>query len=336
MPRYTKPHLPYAAQLHLMQSRGLVITDMAQAEHWLRLAGYYRLSGFWQILREIDTATGKPLDTFRPNSAFADVVDIYVFDKRLRILLLDAIERIEIHLRVLVSHETGKLEPFPEKAASPAALFDRRFLTPPPTPTARRAAHALPLFAAQSGFQKWCDRYARLKDESAEIFIEHFRQNYAGEIPVWVGVEVWNFGMLSAFYSGLTYKLRRDIAAQIGIADPQLLASWLRTLNFVRNVCAHHSRLWNKRLVEQPRLKSANGIPPELRHLLVPLQGNFRRLPAERVYGAIAVAQFLLRSISPRSHWAQRLRDLLATMPRAFGIELMGFPSNWQTLPLWR
>jgi abortive infection bacteriophage resistance protein len=302
-----------------MQSCGLAITDVPLAESWLQRAGYYRLSGYWYMLRTKDS-TGNVLEDFKHGSTFADVVNIYVFDKRFRLLLLDAIERIEIAMRVRITHEVGGIAPFPENDSS---VFDRNFLTK----TTRDSG--------QTEHQRWCDRYAKLKDESKEIFIAHFKRKYNAEIPIWVGVEVWDFGMLSIFYSGLAYKLRQAIATQLGLADSVLLVNWLRTLNFIRNVCAHHSRLWNRKIV-QPRISTAIAAPPELHHLLAPLTGSFRRLPAERVYGAIAVAQFLMQRVSPNSHWPARLKELMRTLPATFSQALMGFPPDWETLPLWK
>lgn len=109
-----KPWKTMADQLALLKSRGLQVDDETAALDYLARIGYYRLSGYWYPLREIDkaesAAQNKPIrtDNFIANSHFEDVVKLYVFDKRLRLLALDALERIEMAIRVDVAHLLGE------------------------------------------------------------------------------------------------------------------------------------------------------------------------------------------------------------------------------------
>lgn len=119
---YLKPHLTIDEQVALLKERGMKISDESKAKKFLQKIGYYRLSGYWYPFRESKLsvgADGKPvvtvLDTFRHGAELHQAVDLYVFDKKLRILLLDALERIEIALRVsqiaIVGHRDQ--EPLP-------------------------------------------------------------------------------------------------------------------------------------------------------------------------------------------------------------------------------
>jgi abortive infection bacteriophage resistance protein len=109
-----KPWKTMTEQLALLKSRGLQVDDETAALDYLARIGYYRLSGYWYPLREIDRAESavqnKPIrtDNFISNSHFEDVVKLYVFDKRLRLLALDALERIEMAIRVDVAHLLGE------------------------------------------------------------------------------------------------------------------------------------------------------------------------------------------------------------------------------------
>jgi abortive infection bacteriophage resistance protein len=108
---YTKPHMPVAAQIDLLLERGLEVTDRPRAEAALSRIGYYRLSEYWHTMREIGPQVrGQPtpiLDSFKAGARFQDAVDLYVFDKRLRLLVLDAIERVEVAARVWCAHTLG-------------------------------------------------------------------------------------------------------------------------------------------------------------------------------------------------------------------------------------
>jgi abortive infection bacteriophage resistance protein len=146
-----------------------------------------------------------------------------------------------------------------------------------------------------------------------------------------MAVELWDFGTLSYFLSGMRYRDQLAIAARYGVPRPELLTGWVRSLNFVRNLCAHHSRLWNRPLVDQPALPR-RGEMPLLEHL------RNDRLAQTRLYGPAAILRYLLRVINPGTSWAIRLEDHLKTFPTAPGIapHHMGFQSSWQTEPLWR
>lgn len=128
MQGYPKPWHSYQQQLALLQSRGMAVSDPPKALDYLERIGYYRLSGYWFAFRErtelccpLDPQSKKlskskptrlPLDTFKPGTTFQNAVDLYVFDKKLRLLTLDALERVEIALRVDISHVLGKHEKF--------------------------------------------------------------------------------------------------------------------------------------------------------------------------------------------------------------------------------
>lgn len=107
---YSKPYLPVTDQLLLIKSRGMVISDDALAQAYLNKIGYYRLSGFWFPYRESETIGSKTIvgDRFRSGTKFSEIVELYVFDKKLRLLMMDVIERVEIALRVQITLQLGK------------------------------------------------------------------------------------------------------------------------------------------------------------------------------------------------------------------------------------
>ena len=88
-------------------------------------------------------------------------------------------------------------------------------------------------------------------------FIDHHKKKYGLPLPIWIASEVWDFGTLSHLFGGMREKEQDAIAERYGICNGCVFASWLRSLNYLRNVCAYHSRLWNRNMTDQPR-KPAN------------------------------------------------------------------------------
>lgn len=324
MSTYNKPYLTFEQQLALLQSRGLGVTDEAAALAYLRRIGYYRLSAYWYPLRQVVPSQaagpapiiGQRADTFRPGSTFEQVLALYVFDKRLRLLALDAIERIEVALRVDVSYRLGQRDPF---AHMNPDMLHGNFTKKIHSTTGRTI------------YRNWLEKHQQMVARSKDDFVRHYKQKYGEPLPLWVAVELWEFGMLSTFYQGMRIADKDAIAARYGLPDGQLLQSWLRALNFVRNVAAHHSRLWNKNLVDQPKLPRAGVMPT-----FDPLIGQ--PAVASRLFVMLYIVLHMMREVSPNSSWPARLRQLLDGFPAAPGLSPsdMGFPVGWEAYPLWR
>ncbi|WP_397596992.1 Abi family protein [Silanimonas sp.] len=324
---YEKPWKSYSDQLDQLIARGLGVTDRSKALDCLERIGYYRLSGYWFAFRQRSAACvvlgsngRKPervrveslaLDDFKPGASFQAAVDLYVFDKRLRLLALDALERIEVALRVDVSHTLGKLDPF---AHLNPELLHECFSQKVDQKTGLTPHH------------QWLARQAQLTLRSKEEFVRHHRQRYGLPMAVWVACELWDFGALSTLYGGLRQAEQDAIAQRYGIDDGRVFASWLRCLNYLRNVCAHHSRLWNRNMVDQPKLPPVSNTP-WLRHF----KDNSHALA--RCYLPLCLTRALLRTIHPQSTWASRVEAQLGAFPSVghLGLDLggMGAPPDW-------
>jgi abortive infection bacteriophage resistance protein len=222
---FAKPATTHAQQVALLQQRGMVIDDPAAAEFYLQHLNYYRLGAYW-LPFEADHAT----HTFKPSTHFAQVLDLYVFDRELRLLVLDAIERVEVSVRsqwaYQLAHQHG-----------PHAHLDVTLAFKP--------------HLWQTNIDKLSDEVGR----SDEAFIKHLQNTYSESLPpVWAVCEVMSLGLLSRWYNNLKpMPTRRAIAAAYGV-DEKVLESWLRHLSLVRNTCAHHSRLWNREFTITPLL----------------------------------------------------------------------------------
>lgn len=324
MSTYNKPHLSFQEQLNLLKSRGLEITNDKISLEYLSRLGYYRLSGYLYPFRELlslpihTTKLTRPSrkDEFMKGATFQAAVELYVFDKRLRLLSLDAIERIEVAFRVDIAYLLGKKDRF--AYVNPTLLhgsFSKRI-----DPKTGKTKH-----------YEWLAKHNQLIDRSKEDFVKHYKDKYGLPLPIWVAIELWDFGMLSTFYKGMTVNDKMTIAVKYGIRDWQIMESWLRCLNYVRNVAAHHSRLWNRNLIDQPKLPKKGSIP------------QFDCLIANthttsRIYIVLCILAYFMDYVCPRSSWINRVTDLLHSFPENLHVHIqdMGFPKDWEHHTPWK
>lgn len=288
---YLKQALSFPDQLAQLQQRGLVVADPDRALQWLQRVSYYRLSAYFLPFKDGEI--------FRPGTEFNDVAGLYIFDRKLRLLILDAIERIEVALRTAITYEIGH-------AYGPFGHTD-------PANFAPRFDHAK--FMAELGTEE---------HRAKETFASHFRRKYTTEphLPVWMASELLSFGTVSMLYGALTPSIKRKIASEYGVPDIHF-ASWLHALSYVRNVCAHHKRLWNRQLRIRPQLPSRSLAWPHA----VSDNGS--------LYCIMVVLQHMLKVVSPRCQWRTRIFELFDMHP-SVPLDAMKFPSDWRSKALWR
>jgi len=315
---YTKPHLSYSEQMDLLVGRGLDVGDPGHAEHLLRQIGYYRLSGYWYPFRL--PATPVRMDRFQSGTTLDQVVALYDFDRRLKLLILDAVERVEIAMRVQVGHTLGKRD---AHAHLHAWHLDPKF---------SRAGKS----GRESDHDQWLERVLKEQKRSKEEFVQHFKDRYDDRLPIWVITEIMDFGSLSYLYKGSKRDDRDGIAFEFAIRDAQghgnglALTNWLQVINHLRNVCAHHSRLWNRNMTVQVAPRHLRGIPA-LNHVGAPGSAH------DRVYSALCILLYLMNQVAPKSAWRSQLQELLMTglAPTGRTTSEMGFPGDWTVQPLW-
>lgn len=323
----TKPHKSYTELVSILESRGMIINDHSRAERKISQVGYYRLTGFSYpcriIARDpmsrkvlINSQTGHPLrlDQFMPDTSFDDIFSLYLFDKKLRLLLIDAIERIEVNIRSIIAHEMGYHDPL--------AYKDPQYINPKKTQTWFDKKQA----KYRNTYNDWCNRHADQISRSNAECIEWHRQNKS-QIPFWVAIEAWDFGTMSQYYSLLKKRYQNRICSRLQINNAKTLEVWLRSINTLRNRCAHHSRVWNK--------TESNPLPT----LPIPYFNklDFSSNSRHRVAGYIAILWFLIKQIGPSSNWIHSVAELVEnekpTMPgcpnTAMGFpHLTGFPRS--------
>lgn len=294
---YQKRPLTAAEHIELLRERGLVISDPEKAEHYLSFIGYFRLSGYFPPFRK---APGDGDSPFHAGIAFADVLDRYVFDRKLRMLLIDPLERIEVAVRTAMSNEMSLSQ----------GVF---WLTEPALFNDGEHAEVIKTIRGATDLKN---------GKTHHDFLKHYAAHYQDEFPPsWMIFETLSFGSLSHVFRRLRREHQKKIAALFHL-DPKTFQSWLHALSFTRNLVAHHDRIWNRALVIQPKI-------PRSLMVFWPENG------AKRVYGVCVMINFLMEVIADGSRWPDRLRALFGEYPEV-PLGAMGFPEDWRSMSLWR
>ena len=295
---FTKTYLTPAQHIALLKMRGLQISDEHLAESYLVNVGYYRLSAYFYPLLEMP----KENHIYKPQATFGKVVDMYNFDSRLRTLLFSKIEKIEVAIRStlanFVAEETGSI--FWVTDASNYLNLDR--------------------------YNTLMNVIDKEYTGSKEDFIEHFKAAYSEPYPpAWMILEIMPFGNMAHIYMNLSAPgVKKKIAQHFGL-QPPVFTSWLLVLSGLRNLCCHHSRVWNKILPIRP------AEPRRIVHPWIdPTKTN-----SQRLYFRCAMIAYLLRTIDPKNAFKAELKALFADYPN-IDIAAMGFPVEWVREPLWK
>ncbi len=294
--KFSKKPKTIADQVALSISRGLIIEDEAKAIHILSNISYYRLSAYFHSFQKY----GDPLHKYMPWATFKRVVDLYEFDRELRMITLDAIERIEIAIRCRLVFEYCI-------RYGNNWYEDTSFFT--------------------KGHAKLLARVYEELARSKELFIQHYYSKYSSpqHPPAWMAIEILSFGQLSILFKNLrSNDAKKAMAEYFGVGSP-VLESWFEHLVYIRNICAHHSRLWNRSLTIKPT---------------IPLKPKFQwisRQPSkpDKVYVSMCIIAYLHRIITPKSIFKEKLVTLCE---RFFEINInsAGFPDKWLQDSFWQ
>ena len=315
MRTYKKKPLLYREQIDLLKSRGLTFADEEKAIQYLQEISYYRLSAYCIPFQ-------KEKDVYNSTTSFENIIDLYLFDRELRMLVFDSIERIEIAIRAqmiyIMSHKYND-----SHWQDNSSLFRMPY-------TNIRTGKTYHIFAdIQNSIKKQLDA------KHPEVFIKHYKLSYNDpqNPPSWMSIELLSIGELSRLYTDIKENSdRKDIASFFGLHH-SVFTSWLHTIVYVRNICAHHGRLWNREFAIKPEIlrnPSQNWI-----------QAKFNS-NSHRTFYFLCILKYLLKSASPSNHFKTKLEKLFAKYP-TLPIQFLGIPTNdegtlveWRNEPVWQ
>ena len=295
---YSKRPLSITDQIDLLKSRGLLFGDELAASRFLSEVSYFR---FVQYLRPMES--DKTLHIFKPNSRFEDAVFLYDFDTKLRMLIFEAIQGIEIALRSKVNHEFSMRH-------GAFWFYDTN------------------LVDDEHKYIENMNAIDRELQRSKEDFIKEHKQKYDKPAfpPSWKTLELASFGTLSKlYYNSNDSKTKKLIARQFNLPQHEVLESWMRSITVLRNCCAHHSRIWNRRLTNAPQMS-------------ISMRGawiNTTGIDGNKLYAILCCIGYWLDSMNRGDEFKESLKRLLNNYP-SVDVTAMGFPEDWLKQPLWQ
>jgi abortive infection bacteriophage resistance protein len=302
---FKKTWLSYADQVQLLVERGLVVADESFAEQLLAHLNYYRFSGYC-------LAFESERHTFVTGTTFEQVASAYEFDLKLRDLLTEALEVVEVDLRTDIAY-----------------LFGERYGAFGHTLASNFFASSATLYAPFA-HADWLDRLREEADRSSELFVSHFRRTHSEfpDLPIWIATEVMSFGGLSKMFSGMLKKDQRGVAHRYGL-QPLVLRKAMHHFVYIRNLCAHHSRLWDRVWNIKPELPAGKNWQPPL------LPGN------NRLFATLLLLRQMMQripAVQPFAlNWKARVTAHLGSPPSSLDpLSLMGLTADWAQHPIWQ
>lgn len=297
--QYKKPAIDITAQIDCLKQRGLLFKDEIKAAHYLSNISFYRLRAYTYPFQD----NNDPNHPFTKQIVFEDIIDLYIFDRRLRLLIFDALEKIEISLRSKIIYHFALN--YGSHWHENASLYRD-------TP---RFINDISMLYKEVG-------------RSTETFIKHYKAKYdePENPPSWMSLEVATLGLLSKLFSNLKKGTeKKTITKEFGLYKPEILESWMHTFAHLRNICAHHGRIWNRRLTTMPQIPS-NTVYPFLKNT---------QLHPNKLYATLCCMNYVLQIISPGNNFAKRLTDLFKTCTLV-DMKEMGFPEKWDEEEIWK
>lgn len=283
---FTKPALDNRKLLYYLSSeKGLNIPDTDFANRCLDYIGYYRLKIY---MRAFDQKNKK----FTDGTTFNQIVAVYNFDRKLRLILSDAIERIEVSLRAQIVNSMSLI-------GTPHFYYNEDYFDKKTSIATIR----------------------KIGEQSNHLSIRHYKDNYHKPYlpPIWCLTEASTFGQLSTIFADLKREYRKEIARKFNL-DEKICVSWFRCLSTLRNICAHHGRLWNADLlIDMPMI--AKDYADEMKE-------------NKKLFSRIFIICFLLKTIDPDKddRWAEKLSYIIDERPPDAALETLGFPAKWKEI----
>lgn len=283
-----QPPMTIDEQVENLKSIGLIVEDEEYAKKILNDISYFRLVKAYSL--NLKPKNGH----YNNKTTFKELVDLYLFNANFRQIIFPEIEQIEINVRCRLANY------FAEQYGVLGYLDAKNF--------------------AEEEYHKefLSDIEEEIRRNSKAPFVRNFRENYeGGNLPIYALVEVFSFGTLSKFYKNMHNKDKKAVAKTFGVGYTYI-ESWLESISYVRNICAHYGRLYNAKMSKTPMLYkeyTQAGI------------GN------NRIYGVLLCMKHLLKNDTHWNLFVDKI-EMLFDKYESVQINTMGFPENWKDMLL--
>ncbi len=296
--KYSNPPLDAHTLLANLKDKGLAIEDEEKAIAFLAHVSYFRFAAYLRPFKKNDDT-----ERYKQTATFEKAVALYEFDVKLRTLLFSTIQKIEISLRSKIINQFS--------LAHGAFWFSNPELA-----------------IDKHKFTENLSTLDREMQRSKDDFIKEHILKYGNEDfpPAWKLIDLTSFGCLTKLFFNFTDgAVKKKIARSYGVPQQEILESWMKAINALRNCCAHHGRVWNRTMPVMPQM------PSRLRQLWIINKPAI----ANKLYSVLCCLIYWGNSIEPQNGTAQKFKALLKEYPMV-DVAAMGFPDGWGNEPIWR
>jgi len=281
-----QPPMTIDEQVENLKNIGLIVDDEEYVKKILNDISYFRLIKAYSL--NLKSKNG----CYNKQTTFKEIVDLYLFNSNFRQLIFPEIEKVEINVRCRLANF------YAEQYGVLGYLQAENF--------SNENYHA----------QFLEDIKEEVRRNSKAPFVRNFKENYeGGNLPIYALVEVFSFGTLSKFYKNMLNKDKKAIAKTFGVGYTYF-ESWLESISYVRNICAHYGRIYNAKLSKTPILYKE--------YTQVGIGNN-------RIYGVLLRLKYLLKDDDHWNLFVDKIELLFDKYP-CVQISTMGFPENWKVL----
>lgn len=324
---FSKPARNADYLINQLRDRGVSIPkdNEVLSKHYIRSIGYFRLSGYFGPLQN-------DKDVFKDGTTFNDIVRLYKFDTKLKFLVFQLIEKFEIEFRTIMTDIFSALhgsfwytdsELFKNDTTNievlDCMLDDNNNIV---------KQDKLITIKLYDTLSKEIQKSILKHKES--VFMRAFFDKYDEKSPVpsWMVMEGISFGKLSRMYWLLSSSQEKiTIANHFGAINSDYLTSWLHGLVVLRNTCAHHGRLWNRKLGKDIKIPTRN----KRKFISCTEQENLRMF-----YGVSSCLLQIFSKIDEEE--AEQFKENFFTLVEVHDIDYgaMGFPEDWKNDLIWQ
>lgn len=299
---YDKCYFSIEQLSNKLKDQGLVVSGDYQEEilkQALRYIGYYRLRGYFYFFYEEDEFDEEGNKKFKKNFSIQDVLDIYYFDEKIRLVILKEIQRVEIAIRIRIS----------EHMSNKYSLHWYMNLT---------------ALNPEYNYKDLFDKISQSKSKACE----HYNKKYYSPKypPSFMVTEVLTFGVWSRIFTNLKPEDKQEISDGWGIRRRDTLRSWLHSLTYLRNACSHHNQIWNK--------SSRSFIPAKYDNI-----DDWKDINVSMPYSRMSVLQHMAKKInigSKKSSFKEDIKEAFESAPKFFDAKSqLGFPDDWENRSVW-
>ena len=295
-------------QIHIMQSKGLVISDIEETKDILLRENYFFINGYRLLFME--SSSNK---RFLSGTNFEEIYSMFQFDRHLRNIIFKNLLIIENNIKSITAYNLSKHY----------GIREEEYLNPKNFTSDRKRKKQV------DDLLRKMKRQIRINGGQHQATM-HYIEKY-GYIPLWIVVKILSFGIVSELFQILKPENQAEIARDFGVSVEQLIV-YLPILANFRNLCAHEDILYDHR--------AQRDIADTKYHQLL----NIPKMNDEYIYGKndlfaiIIILKQLLRKddffllMSEVEYEIQVLSDHLKTISVEKVLDRMGFPINYEEM----